>query len=85
MTGGTTQGTPLLPAIAFRATQILVISAMSLGHANRVPDGHAPHLIHAASQVMHVLVADRAVEDLLQLQKTNRLVNQRCPGSRHCA
>jgi NTE family protein len=69
--------TPLLAAIRLHATHIILISAMSVGYACRSSVvGSEPHLIDAASQVMHALLADRTVEDLLAVQRINRLLQQ---------
>jgi len=74
--GGIRLNTPLLAAIALGATHVIVISAMALRYAPDGEGGVRPHLGNATSQVMHALLADRAVEDLLAVQKTNRLLQQ---------
>lgn len=78
--GGVRLNTPLLPAVALDATHIVVISALSLCYADPGPGGNRPAMIDATSQVMHALVADRAVEDLLALERTNRMI-ERAKGS----
>src|SRR5664279_3273254 len=74
--GGVRLNAPLLPAIALGATHIVMISAMSMHYADRDASSRPPHLIDAASQVMHALIADRAVEDLRAVEKSNRLIEQ---------
>jgi len=74
--GGVGLNTPLLPAIELEATHIVVISAISLRYPGRVPGVARPSVVDGASQVMHAVDADRAVEDVLALQSRNRLVRQ---------
>ena len=74
--GGVRLNTPLQAAIALGATHVIVISAMALSYAPDGEGGVRPHVGDATSQVMHALLADRAVEDLLAVQKTNRLLQQ---------
>jgi len=74
--GGVRLNTPLLPAIELGATHILLVSASSLRYPTYVPPGASPTAVDAASQVMHAVVADRAVEDLMAVERTNDLLAQ---------
>lgn len=76
--GGVRLNTPLEAAFALGATRVVLISAMSLAYPRYLPpDPRArPGTVDALSQVLHAVVADRAVEDLLNVRRINRMVTQ---------
>lgn len=77
--GGVRLNTPIKAAVGLGATHVIVVSAMSMTYADRVhpvPMPQPPDVADAASHVMHAVLADRAVEDLLAVEKMNWLVAQ---------
>ena len=77
--GGIRLNTPLHPAAGLGATRIVLVSATAT-HYGAPPVARAstrsPDLADAAAQVLHAVLADRTIEDLMALRRTNRLVEQ---------
>lgn len=77
--GGVRLNTPIKAAIDLGATHVIVVSAMSLRYSQYVPAAShpvPPNVADASAQVMHALLGDRAVEDLLAVEKTNSILAQ---------
>jgi NTE family protein len=77
MDGGVRLNTPLHPAVGLGASKILVVSATATAYGSSPsPDSTSPtpDLADAAAQVLHAVLADRTIEDLALLRRTNRLV-----------
>jgi NTE family protein len=77
--GGVRLNTPLHPAIGLGADRIVLVSATSTTYGpqpRRGPAGRIPDIDDAAAQVLHAVLADRMVEDLATLRRTNRMVAQ---------
>lgn len=77
--GGVRLNSPLHPAVGLGATRILLISATSTTYGPVPlpgPAGQIPDIDDAAAQVLHAVLADRMVEDLAMLRRTNRMVTQ---------
>jgi NTE family protein len=78
--GGVRLNCALAAAIHLGATDVVLISAMSLRYADIGAGSGAssprPGLDDGASQVLHALTADRAIEDLLGVERLNRLIMQ---------
>ncbi|HEX2806760.1 MAG TPA: patatin-like phospholipase family protein [Kineosporiaceae bacterium] len=85
MDGGVRLNTPLHPAVGLGATRILVVSATatSYGPSPRPdPSSSTPDLADASAQVLHAVLADRTIEDLALLRRTNRLVARAADAGR---
>ena len=76
--GGVRLNAPLHPAVGLGATRIVLVSATATDYGPRpVPgSGRAPDMDDAAALMLHAVLADRTIEDLTQLRRTNRLVAQ---------
>jgi NTE family protein len=77
--GGVRLNAPLHPAVGLGATRIVLVSAMATEHGPvpaPSPAGGRPDVDDAAAQVLHAVLADRTIEDLATLRRTNRLVAQ---------
>lgn len=75
--GGVRLNAPLHPAVGLGATRILLISATATSYGTQPPPNRperTPDVDDAAAQVLHAVLADRTVEDLANLHRTNRLV-----------
>jgi NTE family protein len=77
--GGIRLNTPLHPAVGLGATKIVLVSATPLVFDGK-PVAHAadrpPDIADASAQVLNAVLADRTIEDLRALRRTNRLVDQ---------
>jgi NTE family protein len=75
--GGVRLNCALGAAVRLGATHIVLISAMSLHYPDYpdAPQPSAPRVDDGASQVLHALLADRTVEDLLAIERVNRLID----------
>ena len=76
--GGVRENTPLRHAIRLGADRIVVISATSTDHGLVPPagPGPAPDIAFAGAQVLHAVLSDRMIEDLLAIRRINHLVGQ---------
>jgi NTE family protein len=77
--GGVRLNTPLHPAVGLGATKIVVVSATPLAYDPPPPPdrtGRTPDIADAGAQVLNAVLADRTIEDLRALRRTNRLVAQ---------
>ncbi len=77
--GGVRLNAPLGPAVELGATRIIVISATSTVYGLPLPPDDClepPDLADSGAQALHAVLADRMVEDLLALQRTNRMIHQ---------
>ena len=86
--GGIRLNTPVRPAIALGADRVVVISATSTRYgAPLAPDPAAdvPDLADAGAQAMHAVLADRMIEDLLAVRRTNRMLAQVAGAGPHAA
>jgi NTE family protein len=74
--GGVRLNTPLHPAIGLDADRVLVVSATATSYPPPAPGpvGGTPDIADAAAQLLHAALADRTVEDLRALRRTNRQV-----------
>lgn len=75
--GGVRLNAPLKPAISLGATHIIVISATSTEHHPDIPPTPGvvpPDAGDTGAQVMNAMLADRLIEDLRTIERTNRLV-----------
>ena len=75
--GGVRLNAPLKPAISLGATHIIVISATSTEHRPDIPPTPGvvpPDAADTGAQVMNAMLADRLIEDLRTIERTNRLV-----------
>jgi NTE family protein len=83
--GGLRLNTPLHPAVGLGATKILLVSATATSYGpapSADPTSPTPDLADAAAQVLHAVLADRTIEDLAQLRRTNRLVSRAAEAGR---
>jgi NTE family protein len=77
--GGVRLNAPLHPAVGLGAGRIVLVSATATTYGpppKPVPVGGRPDVDDAAAQVLHAVLADRTVEDLAMLRRTNRMVAQ---------
>jgi NTE family protein len=77
--GGVRLNAPLHPAVGLGATRILLVSATATTYAPLPPPAPAeptPDLADAGAQVLHATLADRMTEDLRDLCRVNRFVEQ---------
>ncbi|MGE5762735.1 MAG: patatin-like phospholipase family protein [Mycobacterium leprae] len=84
--GGVRLNAPLRPASDLGATRIVLVSANATRHGPPPPPDPAsptPDLADAAAQVLRAMLADRMIEDLLTLRRTNRLVAQAAGAGWH--
>ncbi len=75
--GGVRLNAPLKPAIDLGATHIIVISATSIGYGPQSPPDlgrTAPDTADTGAQVLNAVLADRLTEDVIAIERTNRLV-----------
>ncbi len=81
--GGVRLNTPLHPAVGLGATKIVVVSATATTYDPAPapdPTARTPDVADAAAQVLNAALADRTTEDLEQLRRVNRLVDQAASG-----
>ena len=81
--GGVRLNTPLHPAVGLGASKILLVSATATTYGPPPApdlDGETPDIADSAAQVLNAALADRTIEDLHALRKTNRLVAQAADG-----
>lgn len=77
--GGVRLNTPLHPAVGLGADRIVVVSAAATDYGpTPLPDQRAgsPDIADAAAQVLNAVLGDDMIEDLRNLRRTNRLVQQ---------
>lgn len=77
--GGVRLNAPLHPAIDLGAERIVVISATSTEHRPRAlpdPDSPSPSMADTLTQLLSAVLADRMIEDLAALRRTNALLRQ---------
>lgn len=82
--GGVRLNTPLRPAIAMGATRLVVVSATSTCYGPAPPadpGATVPDVADAGAQALHAVLADRMIEDLLAVRRTNRILAARGPGA----
>ncbi len=77
--GGVRLNTPLHPAVGLGADRIVVVSAAATDYGpTPAPDQttQSPDIADAAAQVLNAVMGDHMIEDLRNLRRTNRLVQQ---------
>ncbi|HET7397327.1 MAG TPA: patatin-like phospholipase family protein [Intrasporangium sp.] len=81
--GGVRLNAPLHPAVGLGADRIVLVSATATHYADGpLPSdesGRGPDIADGASQVLDAALADRTIEDLRALRRTNRLLAQTAP------
>jgi NTE family protein len=76
--GGVRLNTPLHPAVHLGAERVVVVSATGTSFGpppEPDPDSRTRDVADAAAQVLTAVLADHTIEDLLTLQRLNRIVS----------
>jgi NTE family protein len=82
--GGVRLNAPLHPAIGLGAERIVLVSATSVttgAPLEPAPTSPVPDVADASAQVITAVLGDRTTEDLLTLQRVNRMVVQAGDGT----
>jgi NTE family protein len=77
--GGVRLNAPLQPAIGLGATKILVVAATATSYSSPPGPDHSregPDIADAAAEMLHAVLADRMIEDLRSLRRTNDFLRQ---------
>ncbi len=77
--GGVRLNAPLLPAVGLGATKIVVVAATATSYSRPPDPDHSregPDIADAAAELLHAVLADRMIEDLRALRRTNDLLSQ---------
>lgn len=77
--GGVRLNAPLQPAVSLGATRLVVVAATATSYGGSPgPDlsPESPDIADAGAELLHAVLADRMIEDLRTLRRTNDLLRQ---------